>query len=120
MDCDILADMLGDQRYSNAIMDALLQLTNDSTALPALSTVRRMWESLPSKSKIRMFLVDHISTESVAANFVANGHEYPQSFMVEVAIAWVKESDVSKEDRMPRNRPKCFYHHHKDDADKCA
>jgi hypothetical protein len=43
----------------------------------------------------------------------------PPEFMMELAIASMEDRGLSAGEKCPKLRPKCFYHDHKGEDDKC-
>ena len=116
----VLGDMLLVTRFCNAITDEMVVFIDATRFLPTLGQIHEVWERVPHGSKFARLWVDYITVETIPEHFEKQVEGYPPEFVVEIAKVCKKEEEMALELRAPGNRPKCFYHEHKDDEDKCA
>ena len=74
-----------------------------------------MWLYVPQRSTIARLLVDYYAADHDEELFISEAHLYTSSFILEIAKAGVRDRLMKVDERLPKNRGKCFYDDHKDD-----
>lgn len=119
VDACTLGDMLQDTKFCNAVVDEMVVFTEATNSIPHVSQIENLWGKLLHSSKMAKLLVDYFAADHDPNTFVRNAARYPPGFVLEIAKSCVLEQKMPVNDRKHRHRPKCFYHEHKDENDKC-
>ncbi|KAK5164056.1 uncharacterized protein LTR77_010147 [Saxophila tyrrhenica] len=119
-----LGERLQDRIFRNAVMSKTAGKTgsilSNTNCFPGVDATINMAGKVSRGSPMLKFYVDAWAVDREAAHFREIGGLLPQDFVLEVACAGIEERRIHYEDRDPRYRPRCFYHEHETDADKCT
>lgn len=119
VDAYILGDYIQDEAFRNAVVDEMQRAINERSKMFNVNTTSYLWNNVQHDSKLGRMIVDYCAADFRPEAFVRNVELYPQSFVIEIAKISVLESDMSRVERKPRNRPKCYYHDHEKEHGKC-
>lgn len=118
--CYVLGDFLNSAQFCNTLVDELLASAEATKKIPGPRIVLHFAGELRLTSTLGRLLIDSVATEVTKEVFMKNVDSYATAFVIEVAKVCVMERNMTLDERQPRNRPKCYYHEHKDEKDKCA
>lgn len=79
----LLGDALDDVHLRNRVMKTLVL---DTTTVPCLQTVHRVWEHTPDSSLIRKMILDRAISRTKRAYLVDNLTQHPETFVQQVAL----------------------------------
>jgi hypothetical protein len=115
-DLYVLADLLQDQEFSNAIMDALIKETEAIKMWPT-GLAASAWTELPESSLMRKYIKDVWVALSYSTWFDQMSKDVtdaPMGFWVEVAKAYTLIREKTEKTLKPSWANRCRYHVHKD------
>lgn len=118
VDSCILGDYLQDVTFGNAIVDKAQAVMLSINKPPGCHTIRRLWDALPHSKLARLFIDVHAtlrSNEGVRASI----NDLPLTLWAEIATIGIEERSMKNDARKPQNRPRCFYHVHNKEDEKC-
>lgn len=115
----VLGDYLGDRPFCNALIDEAIKLAEGIELLISTTLIESACKKLPVDSTYVKLCADYYATDYGKAKFEEEAKKMPAEFVLKIATTSVWERDMSNIDRKPRNRPKCYYHNHRDESDKC-
>ena len=114
-----LGDMLQDVMFCNMVFDEMVDLSESTGKVPSHRKIHEMWDTICQTSKFAQLWVDYLVTDMHAEAFVKHLDVYPVGFVKQIAKVCVEQQSTEVDKRKPRNRTTCYYHDHKDEADKC-
>ncbi|KAK3715689.1 hypothetical protein LTR37_006914 [Vermiconidia calcicola] len=120
VDTYAFGDMVQDVRFCNTVVDELKRLVEDTKSIPAMSSVEHLYERVHRKSGFMRLWVDYYAFDHKPDQFAREEAGLPASFVFDIAHACIKRQGTPLASQKPFNRPKCFYHKHIDDSDKCV
>lgn len=115
-----LGDALLDYGFQNAIITEFIQFTETIDSLPHPREISTLWDQIVVGSTMARLLVDYMAVDFSPETFIQQADDFPSGLVLEIAKAGVRDAHLSRDDRKPKRRDKCFYHTHKHDSDKCA
>lgn len=115
--CFYLGDFLSARRFCNTVVDELKTCFETTFTLPQARFTES--QNFRLSSILGRLVVDYVAAEMSEEDFIKDIKHYPAAFITEVAKVSLRERMMPEEERLPKNRPKCYYHEHKDDRDKC-
>jgi hypothetical protein len=120
VDAYALGEMVQDAGFRNGLVNELIKAVEGFSVIPSATTVSGMWIKVSEGSKLARLMVDYWCSCNYSKKPYRDSRAgLPSGFMAEMAAVSVEEIDTGRAKRRPINRPKCFYHDHKTDADKC-
>ena len=120
-DLYVLADMLQDETFANATIDALLKETDAKETWPT-GLVTYAWSELPESSAMRKYLRDLWVARSYSTWFSqlsGDISDAPKDFWIEVAKTHTKIREKTEKVLKPSWATRCKYHLHKNGS-KCS
>lgn len=112
----VMADMIQDVEFANAVMDTLLKEC-DKTEIWPTSLATSAWNELPETSPMRKLIKDIWVARSCSAWF-SQGHAdmstAPAQFWMEVAELHILVKEKKEKALKPSWANRCRYHYHKD------
>lgn len=122
VDAYALGDMLRDASFRNALCSEVITLQQLVGTGPACAeNVAHLFNKTPYTAKMaRMFADYKLSATYDVKSFSETHTNYPPELFKVMALVVVEEQDKSPSERSPALRPKCYYHDHEEDSDKCA
>ena len=111
--------MIQDNPFCNALVDEAITLYDQALWRSTAGNIDHLWETLPHNSKMTRLHVDMwIYVHAVQKIPFRQWQKHiPQGFVSEIAIVCMEERSMME--HRPSSRPRCFYHVHESDADKC-
>jgi hypothetical protein len=103
IDLYLLGDTLDDIQLRNKAVLMLFASIRRHDMIPGVGPVSRMWESTASGSVLRKMLVDLFLWRLNRSSFTQWVHEYPASFVQEVAVAALKGLQTKGWDKLAEN-----------------
>ncbi|KAK5164055.1 uncharacterized protein LTR77_010146 [Saxophila tyrrhenica] len=114
-----LGEMLQDCNFRNAVVDAIKKLLGDFGHIGGVENVTSACQRASRSSKLMKLFVDTWASAGYGGKpFKDWAKEMPIDFVFDMACASVDEAAMSKQERSPYAREKCYYHDHKD-GEKC-
>ena len=120
-DLYVLADMLQDEVFANAVMDTLLKETDAQEMWPT-SFAALTWTELPDTSPMRKYIKDIWVARSFSTWFdqpFGDVMDAPKDFWVEVAKLHTLVREKKEKVLKPSYATRCKYHTH-NDSRRCA
>jgi hypothetical protein len=113
-----LGDMLQAPECCNKLIDEILPIL--TKRLGDSKQIKKLWDTVPHNSKLTRLFVDCWAIGSFSPGGLRQEIPYlPQGFVNELACVGNEERYKDSSQRHPAEKGRCFYHHHRDDADKC-
>ncbi|KAK3712640.1 hypothetical protein LTR37_009083 [Vermiconidia calcicola] len=114
-----LGDMLQDTCFCNAVVDETVRLVEGTCRIPTVRIIQSLWDKVPHQSMLTKLIVHYLAFDHRKEDFDETGPLLPPGIWFEIAKVSIHEQWLPWKTKTPRGRPRCAYHQHKDDADKC-
>ena len=114
----VFGDRIQDDQYCNVVSDGVRAILTLSMTLPKDRITSDLWGRLPHSRLARLF-VDGWAVGNLIPSLREKAGQFPSSFIAEIAFVSSEETEMGLQERRPRNRPKCYYHVHRDGAELC-
>jgi hypothetical protein len=114
-----LGEYVHDHLFRNAVVDEMQALVNTTRIVLNAKKTAYFWDSVSHSSTLAKLMVDYWASDHDPGSFDNAVAHLPHDFLMEIAKIGVREKHMKDNSRRPRNRPMCYYHEHKDEADKC-
>jgi hypothetical protein len=114
----ILGDMLRDNGFCNALIDAWFEVRYNMDGRVMSSTqVNTVFENLPETSKLRKLVAHDLAYSAAPKIFQHCLDDYHPEVWKAVARVSVRESvhEIGRELKSPQARPRCSYHIHEEE-----
>lgn len=115
----VLADKLGDDHFTNAVVDEFLHIIYLCNMVPGEATIAILYERLPSSYPLLRIAVDCIRALEYEAAFDDKDSMYPKAFLLDLARAMHKDQG-KKRVPCPSYSNRREYHVHNDRLPKCT
>ena len=119
IDAYTLEEYVQDHLFRNAVVDETFRAITGTKLIIGKTNLPYLWEHVAHKSTLVKLLVDFYASDYNVDAFDKTVMHLPHEFLVEIARIGVRERGMTEGSRRPRNRPKCYYHEHKDGVEKC-
>ena len=113
-----LGNYLQDPTFKNAVSDETMSVLENQETIPYPRTINLCWKIVLHDSKLAKMMVDIIALYGHPEDFAATPLVYSMGFVLNLTRACLEESLMVINERLPRYRPKCYYHEHDNDEDK--
>jgi hypothetical protein len=112
----VLGDMLRDDVFCNALIDAWFDLRSQEEITMEVETINTIFDRLPERSKLRL-LVAHEAAYGISKDAFKEALPYchPQLCKL-IAETAVLEDHLPREKKKPEARPRCMYHLHPEES----
>lgn len=107
IDAYALGDYLQDLTFKNALCDQMASESGKRNEVPIPKVIGHLWSTASPESKLAKLVVDLTAVNLSAKVFAELASEYPQDFLMKLAIICVEERAMSQAQRKAQNRTKC-------------
>lgn len=115
-DLAILADMLLDLAFGNAIVDVYFKTAERTCLYPSIAQASAIFDVIAGSSNFKRLMVDWYST--VPVQFLRENESSTNAAMLFDIMIRLREKGMY-EDIVPRWSRRCIYHEHNEDVPKC-
>ena len=119
IDAYAFGDYLQDYLLQNAVVDETLKARDGVKTGLGFDQFSYLWDHAAHNSTLMKLWVDFYAANHDPDAFDEAVPHLPHGFLVAIAKVGVRERTMNVASRLPSNRPKCYYHKHNGEADKC-
>ena len=114
----VAADLLGDQRLRNAVIDRFIQVQDEDSGYPGCAIINAAYGRTSETSTLRKLFVDYWLNFAHNDWFKENGKGFTKDFLFELVHGRMLNNNAKT--AMPSTKNKCKYHEHNEDVPKCT
>lgn len=107
-----LGTMLQDVRLRNSIIDEYISFAEAVQRVANPCNIEMLCDAIPDDSTLMKLCVDYAAVDMAKTIFAKEVHVWPVPFVIQIALAAVRDCDLPSLERSPSSRPRCFYHEH--------
>ena len=115
----IFGDFIGDKTYCNTLTDKLIKFYRDTPVLPHPDHIEQSWTQLREGSGMPRLLVDIYVGFARFEDIDELFEDLPHDFVLKVTKVLMQTRGKDFRTGRPAHQPRCHYHEHEGDADKC-